>query len=275
MKYTVQTSKYVLKNLFYILPFALIPAFFLSMSLAEEEIIQVLRAVVEGDFSKWTFVNLFRAISVLNFGSWESVITGGVGLIAMVPCVALLMAFLDKHLRFGKRTFNGLWSKLNDNFISTFGYIVLFLAIYEVWSLLLAALLFFVSRITITAVAYVLAAAVFVAMHVVLLVSIGTIYLWLPCMQITGFRAFEALLYSYQLINPIRWRITFAQIFVLFVAESLICACAVYVPTVIAFRIVAAVLYAGILMIFCVRMQIAYFDRDNIERADTAKYYHR
>jgi hypothetical protein len=55
MKYTAQTSKYVLKNLFYILPFALVPALFLSISLAEEDIIQVLHAIIEGDFSKWTF----------------------------------------------------------------------------------------------------------------------------------------------------------------------------------------------------------------------------
>ena len=124
MKYTIQTSKYIFKNFFYVVLFAIIPAFALSLSLAEEEIIRVLNAVFVGDFSTWTFADLFCAISVLNFGSWHSILSGMVGLIALVLCVALLMAFLDKHMRFGKRTFNGLWSKLNDNFISTFGYLV-------------------------------------------------------------------------------------------------------------------------------------------------------
>jgi hypothetical protein len=273
MKYTVQTSKYVLKNLFYILPFALIPAFFLSMSLAEEEIIQVLRAVVEGDFSKWTFVNLFRAISVLNFGSWESVITGLVGLIAMVPCVALLMAFLDKHLRFGKRTFNGLWSKLNDNFISTFGYIVLFLAIYEVWSLLLAALLFLIALIPNVVMVYVLASVVYVAMHVLLLYGVGNIYLWLPCMQITGFPAIEALQYSNQLMTTVKWRIYFWQILILLSTEALIAACAYFLPNVIIFTVWTTLLFTVVLLFYCVRMMIAYFDRDHIERADLRSYY--
>ena len=87
-------------------------------------------------------------------------------------------------------------------------------------------------------------------------------------MQITGFRAFEALQYAYQLMNPIRWRITLAQIVVFVAVEALVCACAFFVAVPIVFTVAVAVLYAGVLMIYCVRMQIAYFDRDNMERAD-------
>ena len=147
MKYTIQTGKYIFKNFFYVVLFAIIPAVALSLSLAKDEIARVINAIIIGDFSTWTFADLFCAISVLNFSSWHSTLTGIVGVVAIVPCVALLMAFLDKHLRFGKRTFNGLWPKLNDNFISTFGYTFFFLTIYEAWALLLSALLFFVSFI--------------------------------------------------------------------------------------------------------------------------------
>ena len=52
MKYTVQTGKYVFKNFFYIVLFALLPALFLSLSLAEEEIIRVLNAIIVGDFPR-------------------------------------------------------------------------------------------------------------------------------------------------------------------------------------------------------------------------------
>ena len=75
-------------------------------------------------------------------------------------------------------------------------------------------------------------------------------------------------------MNPIRWRIMLAQICVLLAVESLVCACAMLI-TPIVFWIVVAVLYAGMLMIYCVRMQTVYFDRDHIERADLAKYYQR
>lgn len=275
MKYTVQSSKYVFKNFIYLFPFAILPALFLAVSTDEGAIVSVIKALISGKISEWSFTELFKAISVLNFASWESIVFGFIGIIIIIPCVALLMALLEKHMRIGKRTFNGLWGKLNDNFMSTCGVVLVVLAIYELWTLLLAAFLFFLSRITVSVIAYALVIIAYVAFHILLMTTLSAIYLWLPCMQITGFRAFEALLYAYQLMNPIKWRIMFAQIFVLLSAEALICVCALLVPTAIVFKAVAAILYAGMLMIYCVRMQIAYFDRDNIDRMDMAKYYQR
>ena len=273
MRYTIQTSKYIFKNFFYVILFALLPAFALSLSLAEEEIITVLNAVAVGDFSTWSFSDLFSAISVVNFSSLHSALSGIVGLIVMVPCVALLMAFLDKHMRFGKRTFNGLWSKLNDNFISTFGYTVLFLVIYEVWALLLSAFLSFVALVPNPIAVYIIAGSIYVAMHVALLYAIGAIYLWLPCMQITGFRAIEALQYSHQLVTSVKWRILIGQLLFLFATEALLIACAWFLPNVIIFTALTTVLFTLLLLFYCVRMVIAYFDRDHIERADLRKYY--
>lgn len=273
MKYTIQTGKYIFKNFFYVVLFAVLPAFALSLSLAEAEIIKVLNAVAVGDFSAWTFSDLFSAISVLNFSSWHSVLSGLLGVIMIVPCVALLMAFLDKHMRFGKRTFNGLLSKLNDNFISTFGYTFLFVAIYEVWALLLSALLVFVALIPNAIAVYILAGLVFIAMHVALLYAIGAIYLWLPCMQITGFRAVEALQYSYQLMTTVKWRILVGQLLFLFATEALLIACAWFLPDVVVFTVLTTVLFTLLMLFYCVRMVIAYFDRDQIERADLRKYY--
>ncbi len=275
MKYTVQSSKYVLKNFIYLFPFAILPAIFLSISTDEGAIIAVLESLFWGEISDWSFSEIFRAISVLSFARWVAIVFGLVGIIVIVPCVALLMALLEKHMRIGKRTFNGLWGKLNDNFISTCGGVFLLLAIYELWSLLIAAFLFFVSRIAFVPLAYVFAGVVYIVFHVLLMVAISTIYLWLPCMQITGFRALEAWQYSYHLMGQIKGRIIVAQLFALLLVELIICLCALFVPTAIAFDIVAALLYATLIMIFCVRMQIVYFDRDNVERADLAKYYHR
>lgn len=275
MKYTLQSGKYVFKNFIYLFPFAILPAFFLAVSTDQEAIVGVVKALLEGDISKWSFKGLYKAISVLNFASWESIVFGIVGIVMLVLCVALLMALLEKHMRIGKRTLNGLLGRLNDNFLSTFAVFLIVLLTYELWSLLLSASLFFLSRIPFTAWAYALAGTAFLVFHVLLMLSIGMIYLWLPCMQITGFRAFEAYAYAYQLMRPIKLGIMLAQICVLFAVESLICLCAVHVVSATVFLGVASLLYAGVLMIFCVRMQVAYFDRDNIERADTRKYYNR
>ena len=273
MKYTIQTGKYIFKNFFYVVLFAVLPAFALSLSLAEEEIVTVLNAVALGDFSVWSFSNLFSAVSVLNFSSWGSVLSGFLGLIVLVPCVALLMAFLDKHMRFGKRTFNGLLPKLNDNFISTFGYLFFFLVIYEVWAVLLAALLALVAFIPNTIAVCIIAGLVFVLMHIALLSAIGEIYLWLPCMQITGFRAVEALQYSHQYLTAVKWKILLGQLLFLCGTEALLALCAYFIPSVTVLTIWTTILFTFLLLFYCIRMMIAYFDRDQIERADLRKYY--
>ncbi len=275
MRYTVQSTKYVFKNLLYLFPFAILPAIFLSISTDQSAVNSVIKAFFSGDINDWTFTSIFRAISILNFASWQAIVFGVVGIIVIVPCVALMMALLEKHMRIGKRTFNGLLGKLNDNFISTCGCVVLVLAIYEIWTLLIAAFMFLFSMIEILPLAYVLVAITFVVFHVLLVLAISAIYLWLPCMQITGFRAYEALVYSYHLMGQIKGRIIAAQLLILMVVEALLCACAVFVTAGLAFNIIVAVLYAGVLMIYCVRMQIAYFDRDHIERADLVKYYQK
>lgn len=275
MKYTLQSTRYTLKNLIYLLPFAILPALFLSISTDEEAIFAVLKEVYHGTLHNWTFSNLFNSVSVFNFGSWEGVVFGFIGYIVIVPCVALIMAILEKHFRIGKKTFNGILGKLNDNFVSTAGYALILAGIYELWSLLLAAFLFFVSRITVAAVAYVFTCIVYLAMHVLLFFLIGMIYLWLPCMQITGFRAFEALHYSYQLITPVKWKILTSQMVALLSVEVLIGLCVAFVRADLAFLIWTTLLYSFLIMVFCVRMQMAYFDRDNIARADLHKYYQK
>ncbi len=275
MRYTVQSTKYVFKNLLYLFPFAILPAIFLSISTDQGAVNSVIRAFFSGNINDWSFTAIFRAISILNFASWQAIVFGLVGIVVIVPCVALMMALLEKHMRIGKRTFNGLLGKLNDNLISTCGCTLLILGIYEIWALLIAAFMFLFSMIEILPLAYALVAVIFIAFHVLLVVVISTVYLWLPCMQITGFRAFEALVYSYHLMGQIKGRIIAAQLLILMMVEALLCACAVFVTAGLAFNIITALLYAGVLMIFCVRMQIVYFDRDHIDRADLVKYYQK
>lgn len=275
MKYTIRSSKYVLKNFLYVFPFAVIPAFFLSGCVDEVALNRVLEIFFSGDLHAWNFPDLFRSVSVLNFASWRAIGFGLFGVVALIVCVALMMAVLEKHMRIGKRTFNGIFSKLNDNLVSTSGYALLLLAIYEIWSLVTAALLFFVSRIDAQILSYVFVGLVFLGMHFVLLYAVSLIYLWLPCMQITGFRAKEALYYSNQLSAPIKWQIVMGQMVFLLAFEAVVCLCAWFAISKLWFTVLTTALYCIMIMIYCARMQIAYFDLDNIDRADLNKYYRR
>lgn len=273
MKYTAQTIKYNIKNLLYIFPLAILPAFFLSLTLARTDILSVAQKVQAGSFSSIAFWELFQGITLFNFSSWETMLAGVLGVVSLVVSVSLLMAFIDKHMRFGKRTFNGLFAKLNDNLLSTFGFTLLLVVLYEVWTLLLTAVLQLCFLLPQTAV-YVVAPVVIVLMHVALTYAISLIYLWLPCMQITGFKAFEALRYGFLLCEPIQGNIIWVQTLSMLVAEVAIATATLLLPSVwVASVVVATVLYACLILQFCVRMQIVYFDREQIERADLKKYY--
>ena len=272
MRYTLQSSKYVLKNFIYIFPFAILPALFLSFSTDEAAMISVIGKFFSGEIVAWDFSNLFKAISVFNFASWKAVAFGIVGIVALVLCVSLMMALMEKHMRIGKRTFNGIFSKLNDNFLSTCGYTILMLAIYELWSLITAALLALVAMIPNLVVAYLFAGLVFLLAHFALLYCINIIYLWLPCMQITGFKAAESLYYSNQLSQPVKWRILLGQATSLFMMDALVYLCVLFAPNSFLFTLLTTVLYSLVLMIYCVRMEIVYFDLDHIERVDVKTY---
>ena len=274
MRYTVKSTKYIAKNFIYLLPFAIIPAFFCALAIDGEAIFCAIESFFAGTLTEWHFFHLFRAISVFNFASWQSIVGGILASPVIIFCTALLLALLDKHMRFGKRTYNGIFSKLNDNFVSTAGYTVLLLVFYEVWALITAMLLFFFSRIPIPFLAYAFVCISFVGMHVVLIYAISFIYLWLPCMQITGFKAGEALYYSHQLMAPIKWKILFNQVGFLLGTEALVTVCATFVSGWL-FLVLSTVFCGVLLLVYCVRMMTVYFDRDNIEREDLKKYYQR
>ena len=272
MKYTAKTIAYNTKNFVYVFPLVILPAIILSLTLARADVVAMADKIAVGNLKAITFQEVFQAVSIFNFASWGTVLAGLLGVAALVVGVALLMAFTDKHMRFGKRTFNGLWAKLNDNLLSTFGVTMLLAAIYELWTLLLSALIMLCLQMPL-GLACVFFAIVIVGMHVVLMYLISLGYLWLPCMQITGFRTFEAFRYGFILCEPVQFKIIWAQTLSMLIAELAIVAVTLWLPGAqIVSVLVTTGLYAILILQFCVRMQIVYFDREHLERADL-KYY--
>ena len=275
MRYTLQTWKYILRNFFFILPFAVIPACFLSLTVARGDFLSVYEKLLAGNLAGITFSEIFQVVSILNFSSGPALLFSVLGVLALIICGAILMAFLDKHMRIGKCTYNGMFSRLNENLLPTFWVVLILLLIYELWAALLSLLLLLTTLLP-SPFSYASAAFVVFAMHFLFLYLVACLYLWLPCMQITGFRAFEALRYSYILVEPLRQRIVFSQLFSMLFAEILISASVLLLPNMeIVSIVVTALLYMFMIMQFCVRMQVVYFDREQIERLDLRpSYYH-
>jgi hypothetical protein len=95
----------------------------------------------------------------------------------------------------------------------------------------------------------------------------------MPCVQITGFTAFDALTYSYHLLAPVQFKLVFGQLATLLFCEALIGATVFLIQGELAGLIVASVLYTVIILIYSIRMLVVYFDRAQLERADLKKYY--
>ncbi len=272
MKYTSKSLKYVFNNLGYLVLFGLFPAVFLAYSLDTATVAAILRDYFSGR-PYAGFADIFHAVSIFNFHSVSATLADILGFVLVVACVAMMMAYMEKHMRIGKKTWNGLFSKLNDNLLSTLGIAVLFSALYELWALITSALLLCVSFIASKTVIYVLTVAVWCVTQLALLYVVSLFYLWLPCLQITGFKSFEALSYSYQLATGVKRTIVWEQFLSMTVAEILFGVICVFVPWAWLELVLCALVFAGLILIFVTRMQVAYFDRAQMERADLKKYY--
>ena len=272
MNYTSVTIKYIMKNFVYVILFAVIPAIFFALSMNEVATRSVLDNLMSGN-PRDDFWTIFHAVSIFNFSSKKEAFFGGIGIIALIVCMAMLTAFLEKHMRIGKSTLNGLLSKVNDNLLSTGALVLLFLSIYEIWALVLSALWYYVTGISNIVVAYALLLLVYLAMHFVLVYALSLFYLWMPCLQITGFTALDALTYSYQLITPIQTKLVVGQWAVLLLCEALITATILILPWGIVELIVASVLFTVMILVYSIRMLVVYFDRAQLERADLKRYY--
>lgn len=273
MNYTFASIKYAIKNIGFLLPFSILPAVFFAFCLDDAAIGEIVSAFLSGHPGHLEFKTIFFAISLFNYHSIGAFFTGLLGCVLMIFCLSLMMAFIENHMRFGKRTFSGVFSKINDNFLSSCGMCLLYSFIYHLWAVIAAALVHFISHISNPVVVIVFSLLTMGGSQIFMMFICAMFFLWLPCLQITGFRSFEALKYSYQLVSPVIWKITFGQWLSLTIAELLICLCAFAFEGLVLI-LVATALYVIMVILFCVRMQIAYFNRAGLERADLQKDYY-
>ncbi len=266
------TWKYIFRNFWYVLPFAVAPALFLSLTLNYASVRGVLTGFFTGD-PAFSFYQIFTALSFIRIDSWWGALYSVCAFICMVVFLAIMLSLVEKHMRIGKRSFNGAFSRLNDNIVSSFFVTLLYCAIYELWSLVTAAVLYAFGALVLNAVGvYILSLLFFIGLIYALLFVVSVFYLWLPCLQITGFRAYDALRYSYQLVSNIRGKLILAQALSLLTANIVVGLSAIYLPA-LPFQIITFVVFLLLFAEFCVRMEVAYFETENLDREDLLRSY--
>lgn len=277
MNYTASAVRYVFKNLFYIVLLSVLPAACMSILTSLGDSNAFFRAFFTGGTASLTWPQIFNTFSIIRFQSFSlgnpgigvfvSILADVVTLLVTVICASMLLSMLDKHMRIGKRTLNGIFGKINDNLLSTLSITLLFTFLYEIFAAVFSSLAMLIfSSVANKALLYVLFCVTLVVIFGAFLYVIALLYLWLPCMQVTGFRAFEALRYSNQITEKFKRKIISSM------ATSVIIGNLFIVPAVMFLSygayLVKLIVYMFFFMMFITRMEIAYFDAAQIERED-------
>lgn len=273
MNYTHSSIRYVFKNLWYIALLSVLPGVCLAGMARVEEMQAFYTAFFSGDLSSVSWTEIFNTFSIYNFTGWVPALLSLAAYVAVVLCASMLLALIDKHMRIGKRTLNGLIEKLNDNVLSTAAVVLFFSAVYELWTLLFTSLAFAIfSLVPNLAAQYVLFCILLLAGGLALLYVIALFYLWLPCMQITGFRPFEALRYSNQITEKVKRRLVASMLLSVIVGNVFIIPCVMFAPVAVSYAVMLIV-YMFYFMLFTVRMEVVYFDAAQLDREDLRPRY--
>lgn len=261
---------YIIKHLLFILPFAVIPALFLSLSMDYAAIEAFWRGLFTGDFVRDWF-EIFCAWSLFGFGSALDIVYAVCGIVCTLVFMSVILAFVEKHMRIGKRSLSGIFSQLRGVFPAVAGFMLVILAFYEVWALVLSAMLY--SIVSVGSVGGVIALSILVILFFlgVLLYLISLVYLCLPCMQMTGLGPLQSLLYSYRLMVSVRGKLLLSLL-MSFAPAGLIVWGASFLPEA-ASVIIGLVLFTFLFMSFCVRMETYYFATDKLDREDLLLSY--
>lgn len=270
MRIVYEHWAYIFKNLWFILPFAVIPALFLSLSMDYGAIEAFWRGLFSGDFvTEW--FDIFCAWSLFGFGSVLDIIYAVCGIVCTLVFMSLILAFVEKHMRIGKRTLSGILSQLSGVFPPVCGMMLVIFFFYEVWALVLSAMLY--SIVSVGSAGGIIALSLLVVLFflAVLLYLVSLVYLCLPCMQMTGLGPFQSLLYSYRLMVGVRGKLLLSLL-MSFAPAALIVWGASFLPEA-ASVLICLVLFTFLFMSYCVRMETFYFETDKLDREDLLLSY--
>lgn len=281
MELLKNTLKYIRRNALHIALFVLIGGAMLTLTFDYGAFSDTTVKFFTGKIAEITFYDLVAGLSIINISSWYFILISLVAVLLITVALSMELAMVEKHMRIGSKTWNGLWGKLNDNFLSTLCVVTILIAAYELWAVITCAVIYAVISIfqSLIVLQYVFTALVMGGMCFGLFYGVTMIYLWLPCLQITGFRYYESFKYAFQILSNVRSTILSGFIInvgafgVIVTGMNFVCGYLLK-NGVIAYA-VAFIGFTYLFAVFTVGQEIAFFEADGLERADLIPSYKR
>lgn len=267
MKYLIQTIKYLKSNLLLLPSLAIAVMCFaviVDYTAAETVIDSYGAGYITDSFTDW-----FKLFIPFNSKSWITILLSIAAYVLLVLNVAFVHSMVDKHVRFGSKSFRSVMSSFTINFV----YGLITMLVIAAACLVMALLLAVVMKTFAMPGAYIfIIGAVICAVLAALFIFIGAhFFLWLPCAEITGYKMSEALYCSYAQARTVRWTNTVAIALPLALSVVTVSLFGAFLGTVAAI-ISGAVCFGCSYMLIVVASYMAYADVENIEREDLRKY---
>ena len=269
MRIVFGSLKYCFKNLWYILPFAIVPGILLAFCLDYNSISAIVSDFFAGK-PPADFLLIFYSLSLFHPNVWGIVFFVS-AFIACAVFMALMLSLVEKHMRIGKRTGSGAFSQFFNLLAFSFGITLLYLVLFEIWAVVVSAVMFAVSAVKSVPTIYALDVMCFIFLTLILIYVMTVFYLWFPCKQITGLKNHDSLAYSYRLVTGVRGRLILSILISMAVGFVLIAGLSLLPQYV--FYIVASLFVMLVFLNFGVRMETVYFATDKIDREDLIRSY--
>ena len=272
VNYIASALKYLFRNFIFIFVFALIPSYFFAMTADMKNMAEITDKIFALD-ADFTFGQIFTFLSPINARRWVFAL---ICFASLAVCLPMLLGFIEKHMRIGTRSLKGVFGRFNYNFLTTLLVSVIFLAVFEAWSVLTSGMIYAAVSLFTGGVRLFMSLLIFFAMVALMCWAATVLLLWLPCMQVNGYGALEALSYSNRLVNERRGGLflsvflpALAGVILVLAAAALSDLINVYVPVFVAVFIIVDILF----LYYCTLMFVAYFDLTGEERADLRKKF--
>lgn len=270
MRYIGDAFRYAFKNFIFLFFFALLPSYFLAMSTDAGNA----ALLAEGLFGEGEvrFANFFFFLSPFNAHGWPYAI---VAFVLAAVCIPMLTGFIEKHMRIGIRSLHGLRGRFNHNFLSTLVLLFVFVAVYELWALLGAGLLYAETLLFGGAARAVIVLLTFCGLVGLVCYLASLAVLWLPSLQITGYAFMDALSCASVLYVAVRVRLFLAVLLPAAVGLAVqFVALALLSPGLEALDLAVRELVFLLLTLYFVSLMfVAYFAASGEERLDNVKKY--
>lgn len=268
MKYITESIKYITRNIVLMLPSLAIAILAFAAIIDHSAAENIIHSYADGKISQ-SFTEWFKLFMPFNSANWVTAVLSLAAYVALVINVAFIHSMVDKHVRFGSRSFRSIISSFTINFVyGLISMLVLFAAV-----IILAVLMAAVMKVFAMMQAYLFIAggAICIFLAAVFIFIAAHFFLWLPCAEITGFKMSEALYSSYAQARTVRWRNFVAISLPLALAIVIISLCGAFLGTIAAI-IAGAVCFGCAYMVIIVSSYMAYADVEGIEREDLKKY---